>query len=398
MKMDKDVFLMANCIQCGAPLRAGVLFCTNCGAKVAPVSPAASAAPAAADLPDTYPSVLGCYGSGNCKDTVSVSDRAIVWANYRDIFRMDTQGDLISKSFRVESLVQTPDGIRAVTVEDDETKMTRTFSVVELGDDLQELSRRNMMTMQFKAPPYDNFAKAVLSEHYLFLAKRAKADPDVVFTRINLEDNSVVDVTWRAPGVELSRLLPNGGKLYIKGRTPKGGNKFFARVAFGRNKVVAIWQSARSSFCEPHFFDFGKKIMWTELSNEEMQERGLSWWLGEVKLAARAIRANAPILDKSPIVHLPEWAVHSAHFSYCDTRRCYTAMEYCDFSARPHNSTQAVYWHNGEHGRSEATVVWPQQGIVIADLNADDAYTAYPLNYDPATGSPTPRKLTTRRV
>ena len=397
MKMDKDVFLMANCIQCGAPLRAGALFCTNCGAKVAPVSPVASAAPAAADLPDTYPSMLGRYESGHCKDTVSASDRAIVWAHCGDIFRMDTQDDLISKSFCVESLVQTPDGIRAVTVEDDETKMTRTFSVVELDDDLQELSRRNVMTVPIKEPLYDNFAQAVLSEHYLFLAKQSKADPDVVFTRINLEDNSVVDVTWRAPGVLLRRLLPNGGKLYIKGRTPKG-TEFFARVAFGSNKVFAIWKSAGCSGGEPHFFDFGQKFMWTELSDEEMKERGLSRDCGEVLLAARAIRANAPILDKSPIVHLPSWAAVCAHFSYCDTRRCYIARSYNNFSALPHNSTQAVTWHDGDHGRSEETVVWPQQGIVIADLNADDAYTAYPLNYNPATGRPTPRKLTTRKV
>ena len=394
MKMDKDVFLMANCIQCGAPLRAGALFCTNCGAKVAPVSPAASAAPAAADLPDTYPSMLGRYESGSCKDTVSASDRAIVWAHCGDIFRMDTQDDLISKSFCVESLVQTPDGIRAVTVEDDRTKMTRTFSVVELDDDLQELSRRNVMTVPIKEPLYDNFAQAVLSEHYLFLAKQSKADPDVVFTRINLEDNSVVDVTWRAPGVLLRRLLPNGGKLYIKGRTSKG-TKFFARVAFESDKVFAIWKSAGCSGGEPHFFDFGKKIMWTELSKEEMQERGLSRDCGEVLLAARAIRVNAPILNKSPIVHLPTMA---GSFSYCDTMRCYTAGFYNEFSARPHNSTQAVTWHDGDHGRSEETVVWPQQGIVIADLNADDAYTAYPLNYNPATGRPTPRKLTTRKV
>ena len=415
----KDKF----CWQCGAKVEQK-LYCTNCGAELtpkdkfcwqcgtpapAPAAPArvrpasfqpAPAAQTVGNLEDTYPNVKGFYETADAKDAVSVSDRAIVWADtYGVIHRLGKDEDYLLKRTCyawVVSVVQTPNGILAVEKDQYAHSNACTFSVKEYDDDLHLLSTREWKVPQRFSSPDDYVAEAALSEHYLFIVYKPSENGKYVFMRICLDNGSVVKVSRSAANVNgasitvVNRLLADSGILYITGETEGTDEygdeitcEFFATVNFDTDAIDLIWKGEKNISLNgrPHFFDFAKKIMWTELTEDEA---GIykPEYLRKYLLAPRRIGPNTCILPGEQLLISQE----GGYFSYFDGKNYLTASHYANFFAHPNWGSDTIKWYSGGHGRSERTVVWPEQGIAIGDLRADDQFTVYPLNYDPDNG------------
>ena len=158
---------MITCSNCGAPLREGAGFCSTCGAPVKAAAPKAAPAPAEeVSMKDTYPNVLGFYGDKG--RAVSVSDRAAVFGDDSGLYRVDKNLHMRSSQYKVNRVVQTKTGIRALSEECGDSG--RTLELLELDDDLKLLSRRQVAT-----PPDSDMPEKcgyTMSEHYLFTARR----------------------------------------------------------------------------------------------------------------------------------------------------------------------------------------------------------------------------------
>ena len=415
------------CTNCGAELTPKDKFCWQCGTPApAPAAPARvrpasfQAAPAAqtvGNLEDTYPNVKGFYEEGSYKNSVSVSDRAIVWANSLGLFRLGKYEETLlerNAGSDILSTVQTPDGILvAEKVESghyyDGNCYTYAIAVKKYDDDLHLLSTRKWEVPQCVFDPCviggDIDVEATLSEHYLFIAYRGGEDNECGFTRICLDDDSTVEVSGAAcvngtPIDWVYRLLADGGVLYVDGKTDARNTNMLttAVVDFDAGTVKHIWKDRGIDWSsgKPHFFDFARKIMWTELTKDEIQANNISTSHEEshheIFMVPRRIEPNARILGRiSPLVYN---TVQGCHFSYFDGEN-YLSDSSWDFFAHPNRGRNTVNWG---HCISETTytVVWPEQGIaigVVRDANDNCHYMAYSLDYDPNNRIGSRRKL-----
>ena len=393
------------CTNCGAELTPTDKFCWQCGTPApAPAAPARvkpasfQAAPAAqtvGNLEDTYPNVKGFYKEAAYKDTVSVSDRAVVWADADQsrLFRLGKEKNTLLKRSCgwVVSTVQTPYGI--LTAERGGTPNTCTFTVKEYDDDLHLISTQKAEVPQRYSDYNDWTVHAALSEHYLFIAYKPSMNDKYVFTRICLDDGRAVEVSECSVCVDgasiqsVDRLLTDSGMLYITGIvsgvygecdiTPY---EFFVAIDFDTDAVKHIWMAPRCEFSgKPHFFNFAKKIMWTELTEDEADE--YSEDLRRRLLVPRHIGLNEHILrGVQPLIRAP-----GMYFNYFDGENYLTVNDYTNFLAHPNMGRDTITWSR-DGGYYKETIVWPEQGIAIADLNGNHKHTVYPLDYDPDNG------------
>ena len=423
------------CTNCGAELTPKDKFCWQCGSPVpAPAAPArvrpasfqpVPAAQTVGNLEDTYPNVKGFYEAGRCRDTVSVSDRAIVWADGVDLFRLGKNEETLLKreyaGSHVLSTVQTPDSIlTAEQVELDreyeygDYTYTYAISVKKYDDDLHLLSTRKWEVPQRVRSVND--VKAALSEHYLFIVSsgredykseedyESEEDNDFIFTRICLDDDSTVEVSAKSACVNgtpidaVYRLLADSGVLYVDGRTDVHNANMLttAVVDFDAGTVNQIWKDRGIDWSsgKPHFFDFAKKIMWTELTKDELRANNISesGYERKIFMVPRRIEPNARILGQiSPLVfHTGQGTL----LSYFDGEN-YLSNTSFSIAVYPNKGRNEVDW--GDHITEPAlAVVWPEQGLVLGvrrDANDNTHYLAYSLDYDPKNRIGSRRKL-----
>ena len=381
------------CSQCGTELSAGDKFCSACGAPVKAAAPKAASAPAEeVSMKDTYPNVLGFYGDKG--RAVSVSDRAAVFGDDSGLYRVDKNLHMRSSQYKVNRVVQTKTGIRALSEEYGDSG--RTLELLELDDDLKLLSRRQVATL----PDSDmrEYCGYTMSEHYLFTARRWPVEDDygrydVTFTRLCLDSGEELVLSGNDVQVEGCPLIQcydhlivaDSGILYIHGyvkeRDEDGEEScldVWIALDFDTGASRPIWKGEKpfDMYGEPQFFDFAKGIMWTHPREMEMKRRG---WekKPEQYLVPRKIGWNTPILANYNAWTLNDMAVYLAYF---DGEHGYYAPDYYHFYMVDANGCISEDWNQTGHGRTETAVVWPQGGKVIADLLADGPYTAYPLN------------------
>ena len=383
------------CSQCGTELSAGDKFCYACGAPVKAAAPKAASAPAEeVSMKDTYPNVLGFYGDKG--RAVSVSDRAAVFGDDSGLYRVDKNLHMRSSQYKVNRVVQTKTGIRALSEEYGDSG--RTLELLELDDDLKLLSRRQVATL----PDSDMPEKCgyTMSEHYLFTARRWPVEDDygrydVTFTRLCLDSGEELVLSGKDVQVEGCPLIQcydhlivaDSGILYIHGyvkERDEDGEESCLDVWIaldfdtGASRPISNGEKPFDMYGEPQFFDFAKGIMWTHPREMEMKRRG---WNQEefYYLVPRKIGWNTPILANYKVWTLNERADWLQNFGYFDGERAYFAPDYYHFYMVDANGCISEDWNQTGHGRTETTVVWPQGGKVIADLLADYFYTAYPL-------------------
>lgn len=397
------------CTNCGAELTPKDKFCWQCGTPApAPAAPARvrpasfQAAPAAqtvGNLEDTYPNVKGFYEEGAYKDTVSVSDRAVVWADadQHRLFRLGKEKNTLLKRSCgwVVSTVQTPYGI--LTAERGGTLNTCTFTVKEYDDDLHLISTQKWEVPQRYSAGYDYKVGAALSEHYLFIAYKPSKNDKYVFTRISLDDGRAVEVSECSVCIidgasieSVDRLLTDSGMLYILGvvsgvygESDITPYKFIAAIDFDTDAVKHIWMTPRfEPFSgQPHFFNFAQKIMWTELTRYEVDKYPEN--LHRRLLFPRHIGPDEHSLcGAQPLIRTPNGGMY---FNYFDGENYLTAGDYTNFLAHPNMGRDTITWSR-DGGYYQETIVWPEQRIAIADLSGDHKHTVYPLNYDPDNG------------
>ena len=391
------------CTNCGAELTPKDKFCWQCGTPApAPAAPArvrpasfqaspanpapvrqASFQPAPApqtvgNLEDTYPNVMGFYeGIGNKR--ISISDRAIVWANGNGtkLYRLDAQDHMLSKDMTssIRSIVQTPTNILLLV-----GGISGNLYVEELDDNLQTCSTREMMD--------DSFEEVALTEHYVFGTRKSTEDGRYIFFRLSLDEDGAEGISGPSACIDdmritlVSNLLADGGTLYVTGYM-EGSYSAWGIFAcdFENHALKLLWRDSKQSFSgKPHFLDFARKIMWTELTEAEANANGIEYNYQERLLVARKIMPNAAILPQSPIIH----AKTDYGFNYFDGENHFTAGNSCNFYA--HTSHGTVTWYENDHGNATNTVIWPQQGLVIADFYDQGVFTIYPLNYNPEAG------------
>ena len=94
-------------------------------------------------MKDIYPNVLGFYGKRD--RAISISDRAAVFGDGYDLYRVDKDLHMWSQGYGVSRVVQTKTGIRALSREYGDSEST--LELLELDDELKLLSRRRVATL-----------------------------------------------------------------------------------------------------------------------------------------------------------------------------------------------------------------------------------------------------------
>ena len=424
--------IMSKCSNCGAPLREGAVFCSSCGQAVSRAvfcskcgteldagdkfcfvcGAAVKGAAAQSEQPKrrgrppkseskparkaAYPDICGFY-SGN--KTVCASERAIVFADYNAIYRVDEDLNMRSngKFSGLCGVAQTEDGILAVKTRYDKASSVERLVVYTLSDDLQLLDERVMCDL----PGYeetDSYSWKLTGDS-LFLIRHVQVrddmghrrSADIRFTRFDLtsgeetvfEPGEICVDNGRLTRIDDAspRVLADGSKLYFEGdirfhdadEDDDDEGAVFC-LDFDTGEFTLLWHGASNLGC-PRFFDFKNGVMWTTPREMECKRRGWEPY-GVLPLVPRKIAPNAPIL-----ANLQVWkkGPDGRYLAYFDGKKAYFAPDYYHFYALDCDGNQSEDWNNSGHGRTETAVVW--QDKVIMDLKADYWYTAYPAGF-----------------
>ena len=436
---------MANCVKCGALLRAGAKFCGACGAKIeaprfctqcgqslepgeafctqcgapadgpAPVpkrrgrppkdaAPADGPAPvpkrrgrppkdaAAAAVPATpkanrakkpdYPDVRGFYGRHKA---VSAGDEALVW--YRDckLYCLERDWTLHSQDDTgcIYDVIQTKDAILVLDYDYAEP----CWALKTYDRKLSLLSKKVLC----EAPDADAVESyhAFLTQFDLYVLQYTEAydaaldrdiSTDISLRRVDLATGETREwrwdrLEWEGWTVSVSAIdAVDGERPYLPVELYQGEDKEYAILIFDPQTggFSALWQGGYFKEGRPMFYDWEKRVMWTHPTKAEIERRQD---LTEKSLVARKIAPGTPMLSTMSI-----WKEYreGSSFTYFDGEHAYYAPSYYTFFGYIKSGDQSEDWNESTHGRTETAVVWPQEGKIVMDLEAD-CYTVYPL-------------------
>ena len=381
------------CTQCGQSLKPGENFCTQCGAPADGPAPVPAAPTAGRAKKPDYPDVRGFYGKHKA---VSAGDEALVWCDnsgYK-LYCLERDWTLHSCSASlVIDVIQTKDAVLALA-EDSQADSSRLI-LKTYDKQLSLLSEKTLCDL-----PIDGTVEfsAFMTQFDLFVLQHTEAynaeldqdiSTDISLRRIDPATGEIREwkwdrLEWEGWTVRLFNIKTvDGEQPYLSVDLYKGEDQEEAILIFDPQTggFSCLWQSGWSDGGRPMFFDWEKRIIWTHPTKAEAERRSD---LTAKSLVARRIAPNAPILSSMPV-----WKEYHGHyFTYFDGQRAYYAPSYYEFFAYIESGDQSEDWNPSGHGRAETAVVWPQAGKIVMDLMADYYYTVYPLEVaKPSDGS-----------
>lgn len=231
------------CRQCGAKLLTGDKFCFACGAAVQqakPVTPAEPSEPAKRrpgrprKHPDAqpkaktilhskvYPDVRGMYNMYGGGPILSVSDRALVFCGiYGNLYRVDRKRNTLFRSEmgNLVALAQTEDGILAL----EQDTAARQAVLHTLDDRLQTLSTRPLLDITPEAGQGDDYGYALNARWAVAMNWSQMEDEvlgdnaawDLIIRIADLESGEVREQRIEKPEVEGKRILELANHLLI---------------------------------------------------------------------------------------------------------------------------------------------------------------------------------------
>lgn len=396
---------MAKCDTCGAQLENSAEVCFSCGVPVKTEAVQTESAPRSRHncvskkktVETSYPDIRGFYE----KNMIAcASDRAIVFSDLEYLYRIDRNLNLRKCSDYVEAVAQTKDGILTLSSYYNSDAGEDWVLLRYLDDDFN--FRSNILLCPLSGYEETTHYIYTLNSKHVFVVQwdflpdldRGELCCDFVFRCFDVDTGEETEWYFESIEIEGGRVtyfaresygFTDDNKIYLRARVyfPENGededcNDENAVITFNfeTGEFALLWHD----YCDdgvPMFFDFGKGIMWTKPREREVKRRGWTQNINTYHLVPRKIAPKAPILATYPV-----WENFPAAFptfTYFDGEKAYYASRYNNLFAVDKTGKLSEDWNGTVYDQGEIILLW--QDKIIADLNADHCYMAYPAQF-----------------